>query len=167
LQQHCVKGLKTGTGNETGRLGWRPLSVQARRRLLADFVAKVGCCQGDDRDETRFHACGLVLILFLVLILSPMNEFAVNLAPEFVDDGYLKILVVGKAFIEKMLCDCFAMCNRVGIGFELQSNPIPHGDAVFHVKEKFLHSRQPWFVLLASQFLFLNNTRSNTATCRC
>jgi hypothetical protein len=124
----------------------------SRCRLLADFVAKW---------ETRFQASGLVLIL------SPMNEFAVNLAPEFVDDGYLEILVVGKAFIEKMLCDCCAMCNRVGIGFELQSNPIPHGNAVFHVKEKCLHSSQPWFVLLASQFLFLNNTRSNTATCRC
>jgi hypothetical protein len=96
-----------------------------------------------------------------------MNEFAVNLASERVDDGYFKILVVGKAFIEKMLRDCFAMRDRVGIGFELQSNPIPHGDTVFHVKEKFLHSSQPWFVLLASQFLFLNNIRSDTATCRC
>jgi len=96
-----------------------------------------------------------------------MNEFAVNLASQRVDDGYLEILVVGKAFIEKMLRECFAMRNRVGIGFELQSNPIPHGDAVFHVKEKCLHSSQPWFVLLASQFLFLNKTRSDTATCRC
>jgi len=33
----------------------------------------------------------------MVPILAPMNEFAVNLAPEFVDDGYLKILVVGKS----------------------------------------------------------------------
>jgi hypothetical protein len=96
-----------------------------------------------------------------------MNEFAVNLASKCVDDGYLKILVVGKAFIEKMLCEGFAMRDRVGIGFELQPNPIPHRDAVLHVKEKFLHSSQPWFVLFASHFLFLNNTRSEAATCRC
>jgi hypothetical protein len=96
-----------------------------------------------------------------------MNEFAVNLASDRVDDGNLKILVVGKAFIEKMLCEGFAMRNRIGVGFELQSNSIPHRDAVFHVKEKYLHSSQPWFVLLASQCLFLNNTRSDAATCRC
>jgi hypothetical protein len=96
-----------------------------------------------------------------------MNEFAMNFTSERVDNGYLKIRVVGKAFIEKMLCEGFAMGNRVGIGFKLQSNPISHRDAVFHIKEKFLHSYQPWFVLFASQFLFLNNTRSETATCRC
>jgi hypothetical protein len=32
-----------------------------------------------------------------------MNEFAVNLATERVDYGYLNILVVGKAFLEEML----------------------------------------------------------------
>jgi hypothetical protein len=96
-----------------------------------------------------------------------MHEFAVNLASQRVDDGYLEILVVGKAFIEKMLCEGSAMGNRVGIGFELQADPVPHGDAVYHIEEKFLHSGQPWFVLFASQFLFLNNTRSETAICRC
>jgi hypothetical protein len=96
-----------------------------------------------------------------------MNEFAVDLASERVDDRYLKILIVSKAFIEKMSGEYSAMRNRVGIGSELQSNLIPHRDAVFHVKEKFLHGSQPWFVLLASQFLFLNNARSDTATCRC
>jgi hypothetical protein len=96
-----------------------------------------------------------------------MNEFAVNLASERVDDGYLKILIVGEAFIEKMPCEGFAMRNRVGIGFELQSNPIPHRDAVLHVEEKFLHGSQPWFVLFASQYLFLNNVRSEAATRRC
>jgi hypothetical protein len=96
-----------------------------------------------------------------------MNEFAVNLASQRVNDRYLKILVVGKAIVEKMLGEYSAMRNRFRIGFELQSNPIPHGNAVFHVKEEFLHSSQPWFVLLASHCLFLNNARSDTAICRC
>jgi hypothetical protein len=90
-----------------------------------------------------------------------------DLTSERVDDEYFKILVVGKAFIEKMLCEGFAMRNRVGVGFELQSNPISHRDAVSHIKEKSLHNSQPWFVLFASQFLFRNNTRSDTAICRC
>jgi hypothetical protein len=96
-----------------------------------------------------------------------MHEFAMNLAAERVDDGYLQILVVGKAFIEKMLRERFAMGNRVGIGFEIQSDPVSHRDAVFHIEEKFLHGGQPWLVLFANQFLFLNNTRSEMAICRC
>jgi hypothetical protein len=96
-----------------------------------------------------------------------MNELAMNLPPERVDDGYLEILVVGKAFIGKMLCESFAMRDGVRIGFELQSNLIPHGDAVFQIEKEFLHSGQPWFVLFASQFSFLNSIRSEAATCRC
>jgi hypothetical protein len=96
-----------------------------------------------------------------------MNVFAVNLASERVNHRYLEILVVGKAIPVKVLCEDLAMRDRVGIGFKFQSDPIPHRDAVFHIKEKFLHGSQPWFVLLASQFLFLNNTRNDAATCRC
>jgi hypothetical protein len=111
-----------------------------------------------------------------------MNEFAVNFASERVDHRYLEILVVGKAIPVKVLCDDLAMRDRFGIGVEIQSNPIPHGDAVFHIEEKFLHGSQPWFrsalvsislgfsqpwfVLLASQFLFLNKTPSDMAICR-
>jgi hypothetical protein len=98
--------------------------------------------------------------------LSPMNVLAMNLTSERVDDRYLKILIVGKTIFVKVLCEDSAMCNRVGIGLELQSNPISHGNAIFHIKEELLHSHQPWFVLVASQLLFLNNTRSDTAICR-
>jgi hypothetical protein len=83
-----------------------------------------------------------------------MNVFAVNLASERVNHRYLEILVVGTIPV-KVLCEDLAMRDRVGIGFKFQSDPIPHRDAVFHIKEKFLHGSQPWFVLLASQFLFL------------
>ena len=96
-----------------------------------------------------------------------MNEFAVNFASDRVDHRYLEILVVGKAIAVKVLCDDPAMRDRLGIGFKFHSNPIPHGDAVFHIKEKFLHNLQPWLVWAASQLLFLNKTRSETAICRC
>jgi hypothetical protein len=99
--------------------------------------------------------------------LSPMNELAMNLATGRVDNRYLKVLIVGKAIFVKALCEGSAMCNRVGIRLEFDSDPISERNAVYHVKEKSLHSRQPWFVLFASQFLFLNNMRSDTAICRC
>jgi hypothetical protein len=67
-----------------------------------------------------------------------MNEFAVNLTSERVDYGYLEVLIIGKAIAIKVLCEDPAMRNRFGIGVELQPNAIPHGDAVFHVKEEFL-----------------------------
>jgi hypothetical protein len=99
--------------------------------------------------------------------LSPMDELAMNLATWRVDHGYLKILIVDKAAIEKMPCEDAAMCNRFGIRPESGSDPVSERNTVYHIKEKLLHSRQPWFVLVASQFLFLNNTRSDTAICRC
>jgi hypothetical protein len=75
--------------------------------------------------------------------LSPMDELAMNLATGRVDHGYLKVLIVGKTTIEKVQCENAAMCNRVGIGLELDSDPISERNAVYHIKEKFLHSRQP------------------------
>jgi len=98
--------------------------------------------------------------------LTPMNEFAMNLTAERVDNGYLKVLIVSQAVSVKVLCEDPAMCDRVGIVVEFQSDSISHRDAVFHIEEKFLHSAQPWFVLVASQFLFLNKTRSDIAICR-
>jgi hypothetical protein len=72
-----------------------------------------------------------------------MDELAMNLATGRVDHGYLKVLIVGKTTIEKVQCENAAMCNRVGIGLELDSDPISERNAVYHIKEKFLHSRQP------------------------
>jgi len=69
-----------------------------------------------------------------------MNELAMNLATGRVDYGYLKVLIVGKAFIEKMLCQDVAMCNRVGIRLEFKTDPVSKRNAVYHIKEKFLHS---------------------------
>ena len=96
-----------------------------------------------------------------------MNELAMNLATGRVDNRYFKVLIVVKTIFIKVLCENSAMCDRVGIGLELQSDAISERNTVYHIKEIFLHSRQPWFVLFASQFLFLNNMRSDTAICRC
>jgi hypothetical protein len=92
--------------------------------------------------------------------LVPVNELPMNFASQPVDHGYLKVLIIGKATIVKALSEGSAMCNRFFICVELDPNPVSHWNAVYHVKEKRLHSRQPWFVLFASQFLFLNNART-------
>jgi hypothetical protein len=99
--------------------------------------------------------------------LSPMNELLMNLTAKRVNDGYLKILIVSQAISVKMLSQNPAMSDRVGVVLEFQSDSISQRDAVFHIKEKFLHNFQPWFVLVASQFLFRNKTRSDMAICRC
>jgi hypothetical protein len=98
--------------------------------------------------------------------LSPMNELAVNLTAKRVDYGYFKVPIVSQAVSVEVLCQDAAMSDRVGIILEFHSDSISQRNAVSHVKEIFLHSRQPWFVFVASQFLFLNNTRSDTAICR-
>jgi hypothetical protein len=71
--------------------------------------------------------------------LPSVNELTMNLTSERVDYRYLKVLIVGKALFVKALCEDSAMCNRVGVGLEIQSDPISERNAVYHVKEKFLH----------------------------
>jgi hypothetical protein len=89
-----------------------------------------------------------------------------NFATRRVDYGYLKVLIVGKAISVKVFCED-AQC---AIASALALNSIPilslNGTPFCHTEEKYLHSGQPWFVLFASQFLFLNNTRSDAAICR-
>ena len=87
-----------------------------------------------------------------------MNELAVNFATRGIDNGYLKLLIIGKSISVKAFCEGAAMRNRVGIRFEFDTDPISERNTVYHVEEKFLHSGQPWFVLFASQFLFPNST---------
>jgi hypothetical protein len=75
--------------------------------------------------------------------LSSMDELAMNLATGRVDHGNLKVLIVGKATIEKVPCEDAAMCNRFGIRLEFDADPVSERNTVDHIEEKFLHSRQP------------------------
>jgi hypothetical protein len=75
--------------------------------------------------------------------LSSMDELAMNLATGRVDHGNLKILIVGKATIEKVPREDAAMCNRVGIRPEFDADPVSERNTVDHIEEKFRHSRQP------------------------
>jgi hypothetical protein len=96
-----------------------------------------------------------------------MNELAMNLATGRVDYGYLEVLIVAKAFIEKTPGYGAAMGDRFGIRVEFDSGSVSERNTVYHIEEKFLHRSQPCLVLVASQFLFLNSMRSAPATCRC
>jgi hypothetical protein len=50
-----------------------------------------------------------------------------------------------------MLCNDTAMSECIGIVFEFLPDSISHRDAVFQIKEIFLHNCQPWFVFVAVQ----------------
>jgi hypothetical protein len=74
--------------------------------------------------------------------LLPMDELAMNFSPERVHHGDFKVLIVAEAAIANMLCKLFAMDDRFGIALKLNADPIPHRNAVFHIKEKCLHGGQ-------------------------
>jgi hypothetical protein len=48
-------------------------------------------------------------------------------------------LIVAQAFVTEVLCKFSAMCNRLGIRFEFNSDSISQWNAVFHIEEKHLH----------------------------
>jgi hypothetical protein len=68
-----------------------------------------------------------------------MNVFAMNLATGRVDDRYLQILIVAQAVFAKVLCKLFAMTDRVGVGVEIDSDPVSERNAIFHIEKEFLH----------------------------
>jgi hypothetical protein len=68
-----------------------------------------------------------------------MNVFAMNLATGRVDDRYLQILVVAQAVVAEVLSKLFAMIDRVGVGLEIDSDPVPERNAIFHIEKEFLH----------------------------
>jgi hypothetical protein len=68
-----------------------------------------------------------------------MNELAMNLATERIDDTNLKLLIVAQTIVAKFQSEDSAMGNRFGIGLELNPDPIPHRDAIFHIEKELLH----------------------------
>jgi len=73
-------------------------------------------------------------------ILLAMNELAMNFASTRVYDGYLEFLIVSEAAVTNVLRKLFAMDDCFSVSLELEADTISHRNAVFHVKEKGLHS---------------------------
>jgi hypothetical protein len=85
--------------------------------------------------------------------LLPMNVFAMNLTSNRVDYRYLKVLIIAKAAVTKVLSKLFAMEDRIGVGFEIDPDPVSERDAIFHIEKELLHCRT------SNRF---NNRRSST-----
>lgn len=68
-----------------------------------------------------------------------MNELAINLSPDFVDDRYFEILIVPQAVIAIVLRHLLAVRDRFGIGAEIDADPVSKRNAVLHVEEEFSH----------------------------
>ena len=68
-----------------------------------------------------------------------MNELAMNLTTERIDDANLKVLVVQQTIVAKFQSEDSAMGDRFGIGFELNPDPVSHRDAIVHIEKELLH----------------------------
>jgi hypothetical protein len=66
-----------------------------------------------------------------------------NLSAVFVDNQYLKILVVPQAVVAEVLRDLLAVTDRFSIGVELNPDAVSHRDAVSHIEKEFSHGRGP------------------------
>jgi hypothetical protein len=68
-----------------------------------------------------------------------MNEFAMNLTSERVDDRYLKILIVAQAAVAEVLSKLFAVLDGLEVAVEFEPDPVSHRDAILHVEKELLH----------------------------
>jgi hypothetical protein len=75
--------------------------------------------------------------------LFPVNELAMYFPTRSANHGYLKLFVVTQAFVAEVLCKLFAVNDRFSASLELNTDTIPHWNAVFHVKEKNCHTKLP------------------------
>src|SRR5258705_12922811 len=106
----------------------------------------------------------------------PVNELAMNFASQRVDDGYLKVLVVAEAVVAKVLRKHPGVRDCFNVAVELNSNSLPHWNAIFHTEEKLVpmsnengpsDSQGPFSTWASSHSLFLKRARSDKAICRC
>jgi hypothetical protein len=70
-----------------------------------------------------------------------VNKLAINLSPAFVDDRYLKFLIVPQAVIAKILRDLLAVLDCFSVRVEFNADPVSHRNAVFHIEEILLHGQ--------------------------
>jgi hypothetical protein len=70
-----------------------------------------------------------------------VNKLAMNLSPDFVDNQYLKVLIVPQAVVAEVLCHLFAVLDRFGIRAELNADAVSVRNAVFHIEKELLHGQ--------------------------
>jgi hypothetical protein len=71
-------------------------------------------------------------------MIIPVNELAMNLASEVVNDRYFKVLIVAQAVVAKFLCNDAAVGNRFGVGIKINPDPVSHrGTPPFISKKNF------------------------------
>src|ERR1039457_6695595 len=69
----------------------------------------------------------------------PVNELPMNFAPQRVDHGYLKVLVVTEALVAEVLGHHPAVLDRLNAAVEFNSSPVSQRNAIYHIEEKCLH----------------------------
>ena len=70
-----------------------------------------------------------------------MNVLAMNLTSKRVDNRYLKVLIIAQTVVTKVLSKLFAMEDRIGVGFEVDPDPVSEWDAIYHIEKELLHRR--------------------------
>ena len=75
----------------------------------------------------------------IAVIFFPVNELSMNFAPQRVDHGYFKVLIVAEALAAEVPDNFPAVLNCFGLCIELGPDYIPVRDAIFHIEEKLLH----------------------------
>jgi hypothetical protein len=68
-----------------------------------------------------------------------MNELAMNLTSERVDDSYLQVLIVAQTAVAEVLCKRLAVRDGLQVAFEVDPDPISEWNTVYHIEKEFLH----------------------------
>jgi hypothetical protein len=137
-----ISGDNPGLAYPTTCLGFipSPAALEANNQFIEVSHGIRTVRKASDADRlSRFAVVGFSIGTDLKHRLFPVNELAMNLAPERIHHGYLEVLIVAQAFVAEVLCKFCAMRNRIGICVELNPDFVSVRDAVFHIEEIHLH----------------------------
>jgi hypothetical protein len=78
--------------------------------------------------------------------LVPVNVLTMYFSTGSANHRYLKLFVVAQAVVAKMLRELFAVFDRFQIGIKLNTDAIPHRNAIFHIKEEQRHIKLSYII---------------------
>ncbi|ABE61999.1 hypothetical protein Nham_1154 [Nitrobacter hamburgensis X14] len=66
-----------------------------------------------------------------------MNKLTMNFTPKFVDDRYLKVIILARAIVAEVPSEFFAALDGFRVAFEVDPDLISHRNAILHVEKNF------------------------------
>jgi hypothetical protein len=114
-------------------------SQKAAERDQVRVFGSIPCSVLDSPSQQLRQLTSVGASTLIAVIRFPVHELSMNFAPQRVDHGYLKVLIVAKALVAEVSGNFSTILDGFRLRFELDPDSISMGDAILHIEEELLH----------------------------